>query len=357
MKKHWGKLVAGLIVTIVLLWFALNDVDFGELWTNIRAGDPWLLLAAVAVGTFGFLIRALRWNVLLAPLKPNTRLHSRFASVSIGFMANNILPARVGEFARAYALSRMEPVTASAAFGTLVVERFMDGVVLLLFLILPIFTEGFPAGGALAGGAGGAILRGGVALVVVVLVALIVLTAWPKAFVRVAHAVARFLPKEVSAPVLAGLDAFLDSVAIVKNPKLLTLGFAWSLGFWAWHGISFWLAMLAFDIHTGFLSAIFTEALVGIGVAVPAAPGFFGTFHFSANIALSEVYGVPEAQSLAFAFGYHFGGWVPITLIGLWYAGKLGLSLGDVGAAEERVERAVERDTTEVVKATPAVET
>jgi hypothetical protein len=144
---------------------------------------------------------------------------------------------------------------------------------------------------------------------------------------------------------------------IMRNPRLLALGFAWTLGFWAWHGLSFWLAMLAFDIHTGFMSAIFTEALVGFGVALPAAPGFFGTFHFSANVALSEVYGVPEAQSLAFAFGYHFGGWVPITAIGLWYAWKLGLSLGDVGAAEERVERAVEADTTAVVEASRPGET
>jgi uncharacterized protein (TIRG00374 family) len=266
-------------------------------------------------------------------------LRSRFAGVSIGFMANNILPARVGEFARAYAFSRMEPITASAAFGTLVVERFMDGAVLLLFLILPIFTEGFPEGGALSGGTGGTILRAGVIAVVIVLLVLIVLAAWPKAFARGAHASARFMPKSVATPLLAGLDAFLDSLAIMRNPRLLALGFAWTIAFWAWHGISFWLGLLAFDIHTGFISAIFTEALVGFGVALPAAPGFFGTFHFSANIALSEVYGVPEAQSLAFAFGYHFGGWVPITLIGLWYAWKLGFSLGEVGSADERLDR------------------
>jgi uncharacterized protein (TIRG00374 family) len=352
-----GKLVVGVIITVVLLWSQLKDVAFVDLWANIRNGNIWLLLAAVAVGTFGFFIRALRWNVLLAPVKPDTRLRSRFAGVSIGFMANNLLPARAGEFARAYAFSRLEPVSASAAFGTLVVERFMDGIVLLLFLVLPIFTQGFPEGGALSGGTGGAVLRGGFVLVVVALLALVVLAAWPRAFARAAHANARLLPKSVSAPLLAGLDAFLGSLMIMRNPRLLALGFAWTLGFWAWHGLSFWLAMLAFDIHTGFISAIFTEALVGIGVAVPAAPGFFGTFHFAANVALSDVYGVPEAQSLAFAFGYHFGGWVPITAIGLWYAWKLGLSLGEVGSAEERVERAVESDTTEVVEASQPVET
>jgi uncharacterized protein (TIRG00374 family) len=356
-RKHWGKLVLGVVVTFVLLWFALNDVDFSELWANIRAGNPWLLLAAVAVATFGFFIRALRWNVFLAPVKPDTRLRSRFAGVSIGFMANNILPARVGEFARAYAFSRMEPVTASAAFGTLVVERFMDGAVLLLFLVLPIFSQGFPEGGALSGGAGGTVLRAGVIAVVIVLLVLIVLAAWPRAFVRAAHALAAYVPKSVSAPVLAGLDAFLGSLAIMRNPRLLALGFLWTLGFWGFHSISFWLAMLAFDIHTGFVSAVFTEALVGFGVALPAAPGFFGTFHFAANVALSDVYGVPEAQSLAFAFGYHFGGWIPITAIGLWYAWKLGLSLGEVGAAEERVERAVEHDTSEAVRSEHPVET
>jgi hypothetical protein len=100
--------------------------------------------------------------------------------------------------------------------------------------------------------------------------------------------------------------------------------------------------MLAFGIHTGLVSAWFTEAVVGFGVAIPSAPGFIGTFHASANFALSDVYGVEEARSLAFAFGYHFGGWIPITVIGLAYAWRLGLSLGDVGAAEERVEEVIE---------------
>ena len=72
------------------------------------------------------------------------------------------------------------------------------------------------------------------------------------------------------------------------------------------------------------------------------APGFFGTFHFAANFALTTVYGVPEAESLAFAFAYHFGGWIPITAIGLWFAWQLGISIGDVGAAEDTVEEGLE---------------
>jgi len=348
-RRHWGKALVGLLVTGLLLWWALADVTFSEVWANIRVGNLWLLLASVVVATSGFAVRALRWKVLLAPVKPDTTFRSRFAGVSIGFMANNVLPARVGEFARAYAFSRLEPVTASAAFGSLVVERFMDGVVLLLFLVLPVFTPAFPTGGALSTGATGALLRGGVVAVAVVLAALVVMTAWPRAFVRVAERVAGMLPRAVARPIVGGIEAFLGSVAIMRDPKILALGFAWSFFFWSWHGVSFWLGMLAFGIDTGFVSAIFTEAVVGFGVALPSAPGFFGTFHFAANVALSDVYGVPVAQSLAFAFGYHFGGWIPITLIGLWYAWKLGISIGDVGAAEERVETDIGRGTADIL--------
>ena len=342
--RHWKKGVLGLAITVLLLWWTLADVSFAEVWANIRAGNLWLLAASISVATFGFFIRALRWNVLLRPVEPNTRLRSRFAAVTIGFMANNLLPARVGEFARAYAFSRLEPVTASAAFGTLVVERLLDGVVLLVFLVLPVLTPGFPATGTLQEGWGGAMLKAAVVAVVGISAVVLVMAAWPRRFVALAQAVALRLPGGAARRVVGSLESFLEALRILRRPELLALGLAWSFVFWTWHAVSFWLGMLAFGIDTGFVSAIFTEAVVGFGVAIPSAPGFFGTFHAAALFASSGVYGVDEARALAFAFGYHFGGWVPVTAIGLWYSWRLGLSLGEVGAADERVERAVEAE-------------
>lgn len=340
--RHDGKAVFGLAVTVLLLWWALRDVAFSEVWAQIRQGDPLLLLAAVAVATFGFVIRAMRWKVLLAPVRADTSLRSRFAAVSIGFMANNVLPARVGEFARAYAFGRLEPVSVSAAFGSLVVERFLDGVVLLLLLVIPPLMPGFPSTGAFSEGLGALILRGGVVAVVGVMAALAVMAVWPRAFVRFAERVASFLPRTVARPLVDALEALLDAIGVLRSPRLLALAFLWTVGFWLFHGLSFWLGMMAFGIDTGLVSAWFTEAVVGFAVAIPAAPGFVGTFHAGADFALSNVYGVDPARSLAFAFGYHFGGWIPITVIGLWFAWRLGLSLGDVGAAEERVEEVIE---------------
>lgn len=351
MRFDW-KAVLGLAITAFLLWFVLRGVDFAEVWVRVREGDALLLLAAVVVATLGFVIRAMRWKILLAPLKPDTSLRSRFAAVSVGFMANNVLPARIGEFARAYTFSRVEPVSVSGTFGTLVVERVLDGVTLLGILLFAISWSTFPAAGILAEGpirAAVNVVMGGIGLM---MVGIVVLLVRPRAFVRIAERVALWLPGDFARPIVDALEAFLDSLTVLRSPVLLAKAVLWSIGFWVFHGTSFWLGMLAFGIRPqdSFIAALFTESVVAFGVAVPSAPGFFGTFHWAANWALSDVYGVEAARSLAFAFGYHLGGWIPITLIGFWYAWKLGLSLGDVSRSEERVEEAVEAQHPEAAR-------
>jgi uncharacterized protein (TIRG00374 family) len=345
LRKHWGKSLVGLAVTVVALWWALRGEDLGKIWGQMRQGDMWLLTAAVLVATLGFLVRAMRWKLLLAPVKADTRLRTRFAAVAIGFMGNNVLPLRAGEFLRPYAFSRLEPVSASAAFGSLVVERFLDSVVLALLLVVPMLTPGFPAAGLLSTDVGAVILRGTLILVLVFLVALVAMALWPQGFVRLADRMAsRLLPRALARPMVDALTAFLDSVALLRSPRLLVLSLIWSLGLWLFLGLSYWLGMLAFGIHTGVISAWFTQAVVAFGVAAPSAPGFVGTFHAAAKFALTDVYSVPPAKALAFAFGYWAGGWFPITLIGLFYAWRLGLSFGDLGGAEERVEAGIERE-------------
>jgi uncharacterized protein (TIRG00374 family) len=326
-----GRATLGLAISALLIWWTLKDVALAEVWAVIRAGNLWLLGAAVAVATGSFLIRALRWNVLLQPVKPDTTLDSRFGAVTIGFMANNLIPARVGEFVRAYAFSRMEAISLSGAFGSVVVERFLDGVVLLVFLLLPVVLPGFPA--SEAEGTLGVIIRVALLGLVGVGVLMVALLLWPGVLLRATDRLLAKLPAATSSRVLAALEAFLGSIQVLRRPGLMVPAVAWSFAHWGWHALSFYLAMAAFGVHVGWAAAFFTEAVVGFVVALPSAPGFFGTFHYAANWALSNVYGVEPARSLAFAYGFHLGGFIPVTLIGLWYAGRIGLSLRDLGKA------------------------
>ena len=133
---------------------------------------------------------------------------------------------------------------------------------------------------------------------------------------------------------VGALESFLQALKVLRHPVLLTKAVVWSYVFWLWHGLSFWLGFKAFGIDLGFAAAVFTEAVVGFAVAIPAAPGFFGTFQAGADFALSGVYGVAEASALAFAFGYHLGGFFPITIIGLYYAWSIGFSMKDLGGGD-----------------------
>ncbi len=340
MKLDW-RAVLGLAVTVFLLWFVLRGVDLVGVWQEMQGANFLLLALAVTIVTVTFLLRAFRWKVLLAPIHPGTTLRSRFAAVNIGFMANNLLPARVGEFARAYALSRMEPVAASGAFASLVVERFLDGLVIVFYMLVAVTAPSFPrellAGGSTLGG----VIQGVMILLAGLLAFLVLLLLFPRPVVRVTEAVAGFLPSKLSRLVVDALEAFLEGLKVFQSPKLLLLAVFWSLVVWAWQALGFWVGFRAFGIHVGYDAALFVNATVAFLVGVPAAPGFFGTFHAGVKMGLAA-YGIPAASTLAFAFGFHLGGFFPVTFIGLYYAWKLGLSLKEVETSEERVETAVE---------------
>ena len=339
--KFTGRAAVGIAITVLLLWWVLGGVSFDEVWTEVREANLWLLGLGVAMATATFFLRALRWKVLLQPIHPGSSLRSRFAAVNIGFMANNLLPARVGEFARAYALARLESVSVSGSFGSLVVERFLDGLTLLFFVLMVMASPGFPSEASMGDLSPGVLFRGVGVVLVVLLGAMLALVLFPGVVVGLAEKVTSRLPGSVGRAAVDALRAFLGGLALFRTPGPLATAVLWSLLIWAWQAAAFWAGLQAFGIQVGFDGALFVNGIIAFAVAVPAAPGFFGTFQAGAMLGLG-VYGVAEAPAVAFSIGFHLGGFVPVTVIGLYYAWRLGLSLREVGESESRVERAVE---------------
>ena len=344
MRLDW-KALLGIGISVALIAWVLKDVDPAAVWAEVQGARWSLLLAAVAVATSGFFLRALRWKLLLAPLHPNTRLGHRFGAVNIGFAANNLLPARVGEFARAWAIARLEPVSVSGALGSLVVERFLDGVTIFTFLMVALLHPSFPADATVGGYPIALLVRSVVIVLSAVLAVVLVLVLFPGAILKVTQSVASRLPERAGAFLQEAVESFVGGLKALQHPKLLVGALAWSFLFWGWNAVSFMLAMHAFGIEQGFVTALFVQSIIALGVAVPSAPGFFGTFHAAAVVALVEVYGVNESATLAFAFGYHLGGFIPVTVMGLWYAARMGVSMRSLGASEEIVKTKAEEET------------
>lgn len=339
------KAVVGIGLGIGLLIYSLRGVPAGEVLREIGGADPLLFLASVFVAAVPpIAFRAWRWHALLEPVRSDTRFGSRFRATMIGFMANNLLPARVGEFARAYALSRMEPVPVVASFGSLVVERLFDGLVVVAFLFLAMALPGFPAVDAVDGRSVGAAATTVLAIMAGFGLVLLIMVGWPTRFVAAAEWVAeRALPRSFRRPVVDALRAFLTGLAALRDPRLVARAGLWSLGVWLTGALSFWLGFRAFGIEVPVSAALFLQSLIALAVALPAAPGFFGLWEAAARVGLHDIWGVELEKALGFAIGFHMGGFLLVTVVGLFYAWRLGFSWHDVESSEERVEEAVER--------------
>ncbi|HEV2149789.1 MAG TPA: lysylphosphatidylglycerol synthase transmembrane domain-containing protein [Longimicrobiaceae bacterium] len=338
------KAVLGIAVSLLLLWWALRDVSFAEVVHHVRNADPVLFLLAVAVATSGLAIRALRWRALLRPVAEGIPFRPRYAAVSIGFAANNLLPARVGEFARAYSLGRLAGVPVGAVLASLVMERVLDGLVIVALLFASMSAASFPAMVEVGGVDPRSAARVVAVLTGVLGALLFVLALAPERSVEVVDSVAeRLLPSSLRRPLVDALHSFLGGLGVLRDPKLLAISVAWAAAQWTFLALSFYLAFLAFGIDVPFAGAVFLQSLVSLAVAVPSSPGFFGPFEAASKLGLG-LWGVPPGQAVSFAIGFHIGGFIPVTLIGLWYVWRLNLSWKEVEASEETVEDIVERD-------------
>lgn len=344
MRGRVWQTALGILLSVALLYWALHDVSPSEVLHHVRESDLWLLTLAVVIQTSNFLVRAARWKVFLSPALSRPSYRARFASTCIGFMANNLLPARIGEFARAYALARVQPITISASFGSLVVERVFDAFTLALFLAVPLLLPGFIMAPTL-----GDRLVGQLLVIFVIFggatATLLLLILRPDLANAIFRAtLGRLLPHRLSEKIAEVMRSFIEGLGAMRSPRLVLAGFTWSLAHWLWGSVALWIGMLAFDItRPGYLGAIFLQAVNAFAVSIPSAPGFFGLFEASVRVALTP-FGVDPGLAASYAVAFHITTFAPVTVIGLYYVWRLGLSWREVGRSEELVEES-ESDT------------
>ena len=233
------------------------------------------------------------------------------------------------------------PLRLRISSASLVVERLFDGLVLLLFLLPALLSPAFGPGES-------EVIRRlsviGAAGVGVGLAAVWLLARFPDRLLALTRWLSAPLPERATHRLVATLDSFVDGLGALGHPRVFGRVLAWSVLVWAWNGLSFWLGFLAFDIgRPGPTGALFLQSIVGFAVSIPSSPGFFGPFEAAARLALSA-YGVEAARIVSFAAGYHVLTFIPVTLLGLWYAHRLGITWSEVEHSEEYVEAAVERE-------------
>ncbi|HVE79722.1 MAG TPA: lysylphosphatidylglycerol synthase transmembrane domain-containing protein [Gemmatimonadaceae bacterium] len=337
MKLGWRGAL-GLVLSAALLVWTLRGVDAAGVSAALAAADPVLLLASAAAATAIFPLRAVRWRIILEPIAPGLPFGPRWRATAIGMMVNNVLPARAGEVARAYALTREVPqVPFSAAFASMAVDRTFDAMVLLLLLCVAVVDPAFP-GGTRVAGQPIANWAGGAAVVLAgVLAALYAVALFPARILGVYQLLTQRLPPRVADRGRDALLAFAAGLGALRSPRRFAAVLWWTTLHWLLNAFAFWLAFRAVAMDVPASAALFLQSVIAFGVALPSSPGFFGVFEAAAKVGLA-VYGVGDTLAVTWAIGFHLLSFIPITVIGGYYFSRLGLRLGEVQAAVPRAD-------------------
>lgn len=332
--------IAGLALGLLALF--LRHAYLPAVWQEIRHAELGLIAAAVGSMFVNLLLRGFRWQYLLRPVGSTTFANS-VRAIAIGFAATFLLPARAGEFLRPYLLARREGFSAAAAFATVVLERVLDllTVVLLLATFILLFDPGMAQrNGAVYGAVRLGGLLGGISAIALLAV-MFALAGRPEAVSRVVAKLERVLPARIAHGVarLAGL--FAEGLAVARDPPRLLVALGWSMLLWLSIAFGIWATSRAFHIALSFPGSFLIIALLVVGVTVPT-PGSVGGFHEAFRIGATAFYGVPNDRAVGAAIVLHAISFIPVTLVGLACFAREGFnlksmsSLAAVAAAEDK---------------------
>lgn len=300
------KLLPGILLSALFLWLAFRSAEPRRIADELLTARYELMIPAVLLTVFSFAVRAFRWKYLLAA-EPPLRFSPLFASTMIGFMANNLLPARLGELLRAHSLGSTTTVTRSGALASIVVERIFDAFVLLgLFAVIYMLRGLTPD-----------VQAWGWILLVLAAPALGLLIAYEAAPKPVLRLLERTLPARVVPNVLRIAGNFHSGLAVLRRPRNLIKSLACSLVMWAALVGVVVCCLRAVGIHTvPTHGGVVVLVIMAIGTMIPSAPGFIGTLQYAGVLALSQL-GVERDLALSFTLIYHASQWLPVTGIGL----------------------------------------
>jgi uncharacterized protein (TIRG00374 family) len=293
MKK---KVIAGLALSALLVWLSIRGIEFRGVIDGFRTIRCGYVLPAVAAMFLMQLLRSIRWGLILKPIGKVDQL-SLFSVTSVGFLAIIAIPVRLGELARPYLIAKKSRIPMSSALGTIFVERVLDGLTVLIIAVLALFFTPLPPW----------LVRSSVLLLLVTLglfAMMILMIVRREATLRILAPLIERLPARYAGAVNRLIDHFIEGFRIVVDPALLFSATFLSIVIWLVDVLAIYLLFLAFGLNLPVAAAFVLMIILIIGIAIPAAPGFIGNWHYFCILGLS-LFGIPKTDALTFAIIYH----------------------------------------------------
>lgn len=317
--KNLFKVLGGLAVTAFFLYLSFRHVGVSQLLRDM-ARFQWPYLGPVLLLFFlSFWVRAFRWRCIV---KHVTDLHTydSFEMIMIGFMINNVLPARIGEFARAYLLAKRQDMSRSLSLATVAVERLYDGYTLVLLLALGLLyvpdVQTWLARLTIAAAA----------FYTVALLLLVLLNRFSGRLASLAERGSRVFGDRTSGRMGELVSSFSRGLDLLRSKGSLARVGLLSLLVWLIFAVSVFGMMKGAGLPLPFSSIFSFLGILTLGLTIPSSPGYVGTIQYFSILAL-ELWGIEKTTALSFSIIYHAITYFPVTLLGLWYLARENLAL------------------------------
>ncbi len=328
--KEILKYAFSIFLTLFFLYIAFKDTDFPKLWEELKQANYWWALAMFPVLVLSHAFRAWRWEYLLRPVKKDIRYRNLFSALMVGYMMNNVLP-RAGELVRPYAINKLEGISRSTAFGTVLMERIFDILSFMCVIaLIPLvysgpLTQAFPwleeTGIWLA------------AITFAFLALFAFLMVRRDIVMRLLGSVTKHLSEQKAKMVEHITHSFLDGFLFLKEPSSYIMIGLLSVIVWGLYIVMMYLPFYAFGLTEKYSldmsSAMVVQAISSIGIVIPT-PGATGPYHYFTIQTLTKLYHVDDELARSYATITHAVGFIGITIIGIFYFLRDKLHMSDV---------------------------
>jgi len=307
-KGGW-QLWIGIIFSLIFLILALRGVDLKMTATTLRGTNILILCAAACCFVFSTAAKAFRWRILLVSRRTPSFMRA-FLILSIGLMVNAFLPARLGEFARAYLMGEAEADSKIYVLGTIVLEKVVDLLFLLLSLFMLLLWMRLPEW--LIG------LARGTALILLILVISLIFLLWKKELLlNLLEKTSRILPPRWQEWLVRQARYGLSSLDVIRKPRLMIGLFGWSLIIWVLSTMTNTLVFLAMKLSMPIWVSLLLLVVLQVGTAVPSSPGRIGVFQYLVVLCLSLI-ALDKNVALGYSIALYLVVYISIALLGVW---------------------------------------
>ncbi len=323
------RITIGLLISAGLLFLVFRGIDFGEVWAAMRDIEPLWLLLAIAVYFGGIVVRTTRWGLLMRSVKPCSTWRL-FPIYVISYMANNVLPLRIGDIYRAYIVGKKEHVSKSATLVTIVVERIFDGLTMLLLLSIAVML--YPVSNP----AIQKTLDIGSTIFIGAILACYLFLFNRKLAHRAFAMIVVWFPIRLRPRLSEMFNNLFIGLGILKGVGSMLNILVLSILTWLVEALSYHIVLISFGFSGNFVVAVSAMALVNLFIIAPAGPGYFGPFEFACVAILgSRGYGAMtsfnQETATAFALILHVVvQWIPSTLLGLIFMWREHISFREI---------------------------